>query len=92
MLNRWCEVTPPHDPSSMSSTRQGAAEGATPPAGSSVLDFGRYAGWSLGDLSRHDPDYLRWLARHSAGFRYRDEIHKLLPEDAAMHRRAKAMR
>jgi DnaJ-class molecular chaperone len=72
--------------------RQAAAQAAAPPAGSSVLDFGRYFGWTLGDLAREDPDYLRWLARHSAGFRYRDEIHRLLPEDAAMHRRAKAMR
>jgi len=35
-----------------------------------VLDFGRYAGWSLGDLARHDPNYLRWLSRHSSGNRY----------------------
>ena len=60
-------------------------------AGSSVLAFGRYAGWSLRDLVRQDPDYLRWLARHSSGFRYRSEIRELMPEDAGLNRRAKAV-
>jgi curved DNA-binding protein CbpA len=65
---------------------------AAPPAvGSSVLEFGRYAGWSLRDLVRQDPDYLRWLARHSSGFRYRSEIRELIPEDAGLNRRAKAV-
>jgi curved DNA-binding protein CbpA len=49
---------------------------------SSVLDFGRYRGWSLKDLVRQDPDYLRWLARHSSGFRFRNEILELLPRGA----------
>lgn len=44
----------------------------------SVLDFGRYAGWSLGELAHHDPDFLEWLARASAGRRYRGEIEVLL--------------
>ena len=61
------------------------------PAGSSVLDFGRYSGWSLRDLVRKDPDYLRWLARHSSGFRYRSEIHELIPKDAGLERGAKAV-
>jgi curved DNA-binding protein CbpA len=42
------------------------------------LDFGRYAGWTLGDLARQDPDYLRWLSRHSSGIRYRSAILRLL--------------
>lgn len=45
-----------------------------------VLDFGRYAGWSLGELARQDPDYLRWLSRHSSGIRYRSAILRLLGE------------
>jgi curved DNA-binding protein CbpA len=45
------------------------------------LDFGRYAGWSIRDLARHDPDYLRWLSRHSSGLRFRNEIQRLLPRD-----------
>ena len=43
-----------------------------------VLDFGRYEGWSLAKLAMHDPDYLRWLSRHSSGIRYRREVAELL--------------
>lgn len=46
--------------------------------GAQIVDFGRYAGWSIADLARHDPDYLRWLSRHSSGLRFRQQI------DAAM--------
>ena len=45
---------------------------------SSVLTFGRYAGWRLRELARHDPDYLLWLSRHSSGIRYRTEIYSIL--------------
>lgn len=68
-----------------------AVGGMTSPTGSSVLDFGRYAGWSLRDLVRKDADYLRWLARHSSGFRYRSEILELMPKDAGLERGAKAV-
>ena len=44
----------------------------------SVLTFGRYTGWSLRDLARHDPDYILWLSRHSSGIRYRTEIYGIL--------------
>jgi hypothetical protein len=43
-----------------------------------VLNFGRYAGWSLRDLARRDTDYLLWLSRHSSGIRYRTEIYGIL--------------
>ena len=57
-----------------------------------VLDFGRYVGWSVADLARHDPDYLRWLSRHSSGIRYRREIAELVdtppkPKDAPRTKR-----
>ena len=42
------------------------------------LRHGRYAGWTLRDLARQDPDYLRWLSRHSSGIRYRTEIYQIL--------------
>ena len=45
-----------------------------------TIGFGRYAGWSLGALARQDPDYLRWLSRHSSGIRYRGAILRLLGE------------
>lgn len=48
--------------------------------GQMQIDFGRYAGHSLGELVRSDPDYLRWLARHSSGVRYRRAILRLLAD------------
>jgi len=47
-------------------------------SGGSVLNFGRYAGWTLRDLARRDPDYVLWLSRHSSGIRYRTEIYGIL--------------
>ena len=51
-----------------------------PPVASSgsVLTFGRYTGWSIRDLARHDPDYVLWLSRHSSGIRFRTEIYGIL--------------
>jgi curved DNA-binding protein CbpA len=39
-----------------------------------TLDFGRYAGWTIDQLARHDPEYLRWLSRQSSGVQYRQRI------------------
>ena len=50
-----------------------------------TISFGRYAGWSLGALARQDPDYLRWLSRHSSGIRYRGAILRLLGEQEETH-------
>jgi curved DNA-binding protein CbpA len=61
-----------------------AAEGfaaAGPPPGNpsgSVLNFGRYAGWSLGEVGRADLEYLEWLDRMPIGRPYRDEIDGIL--------------
>ena len=44
----------------------------------SRLDFGHYAGRSIAELVDTDPEYLRWLARHPSGVRYRAEIHRAL--------------
>lgn len=49
---------------------------------SNVVDFGRYAGWTLEKLRRVDPEYLRWLERHSSGIRYRRRIQELFKNDA----------
>jgi curved DNA-binding protein CbpA len=51
-----------------------------------VLDFGRYVGWRIADLARQDPEYLRWLSRHSSGFRYRSAILRSLPNDPEVRR------
>ena len=49
---------------------------------SKKIDFGRYAGWSIRDLVRQDPEYLRWLSRHSSGVRFRSEILRYMPAEA----------
>lgn len=56
-----------------------------------VLDFGRYAGWRIADLARHDPDYLRWLCRHSSGLRFREAIARVLPREPDLDRRANSV-
>ncbi len=52
------------------------------PASGTVLDFGRYAGWSFGQIARHDPDFLEWLARAPIGRSFRAEIETLLSSRA----------
>lgn len=49
----------------------------------SVLDFGRYAGWSVRALVDHDADYLLWLARTPIGRPMRQEIDDRLAERGA---------
>jgi hypothetical protein len=54
---------------------------AGPPPGNpsgTVLGFGRYAGWSLGEIARRDIEYLEWLDRMAIGRAYRDEIDVIL--------------
>ena len=62
--------------------RREAAQIELPPRGprdtSSVLDFGRYAGWSIAQLVKSDPDYLEWLIRTAIGRRLTDEVKVLL--------------
>jgi curved DNA-binding protein CbpA len=61
-----------------------AAEGlgaAGPPPGNpsgSVLNFGRYSGWSLGEISRADIEYIEWLDRATIGRNFREEIDTIL--------------
>ena len=45
---------------------------------SARLDFGHHAGRTISELAAADPDYLRWLARHPSGARYRAEIGRVL--------------
>ena len=58
-----------------------------PPRGihdtSSVLDFGRYAGWSVAQVVKSDPDYLEWLVRTAIGRRLTAEVRALLELRAA---------
>jgi len=55
--------------------------GAGPPPGNpsgSVLNFGRYAGWSLGEIARRDLEYIEWLDRTPIGRPYRAEVDTIL--------------
>lgn len=58
------------------------ANGAPPIPRGSQLNFGRYAGMTLGEIATQDAEYLRWLSRHSSGLRFRDEIDRILRETA----------
>jgi len=67
-----------YDASMRKADGQGAAG---PPPGNpsgSVMNFGRYDGWSLGEIARSDIEYLEWLDRTPIGRPYRDEIDAIL--------------
>ena len=49
----------------------GAAGPAVGPPSGSLIDFGRYSGWTLGQIKRRDPEFLDWLMRAPAGRVYR---------------------
>ncbi len=54
---------------------------AGPPPGrpsGSVLNFSRYDGWSLGEIARHDIEFIEWLDRTPIGRPYREEIDAIL--------------
>jgi curved DNA-binding protein CbpA len=69
--------TPP--PTARDPATHGAPRGPLGDDGASLrLDFGRYEGWTLGEVVKRDPDYLDWLRRHASGARYRDAIDILL--------------
>ena len=65
---------------SMSSAPDGLGSAGAPPGrpSGSVLNFGRYAGWSLGEIGRNDPGYLEWLDRMPIGRPYRAELDAML--------------
>jgi curved DNA-binding protein CbpA len=68
-----------YDPRTMRSAEGLGAAGPPPgnPTGT-VLGFGRYSGWSLGEIARRDIGYLEWLDRMAIGRQYRDEIDAIL--------------
>ena len=74
---------PAGDPTGLGGTlsrRVAARSGAEETAAGLQLDFGRYSGWTLAEILRQDPDYLRWLARHSSGIRFRGPILRMLAD------------
>jgi curved DNA-binding protein CbpA len=78
-----------YDPATMRSPDGAGAAGRPPgnPSGS-VIGFGRYDGWSLGEIARTDLEYLEWLDRMPIGRAYQGEIDTLLR--AAGRRRSAA--
>lgn len=64
------------------SMRKAQGHGAAgPPPGQpsgTLLNFGRYAGWSMGEVARHDLEYIEWLDRAPIGRNYRQEIDEIL--------------
>jgi curved DNA-binding protein CbpA len=62
-------------------TRSMGAGAAGPPPGNpsgSIVTFGRYEGWTLGEIARADLEYLEWLDRMPIGRTYQAEIDGLL--------------
>ena len=69
--------TPP--PTPRDDATHGAPRGPLAADGAEArLDFGRYEGWTLGEVAQRDPEYLDWLRRHGSGARYRETIDILL--------------
>ena len=68
-----------YDPETMH-LREGFGAAGPPPGNpsGSVMNFGRYAGWSLGEIARSDIEYVEWLDRMPIGRPYRGEIDGLL--------------
>jgi curved DNA-binding protein CbpA len=68
---------------------------AGPPPGrpsGPVLDFGIFADWSLGEISRRDPGYLRWLRDRPEAKPIRAEIDQLLDPEAEPARETRGRR
>ena len=66
-------------PTPAESATHGAPRGPLGADGAETrLDFGRYEGWTLGEIVKRDPEYLAWLRRHQSGARFRDQIDILL--------------
>jgi len=61
-------------------TADGAGAAGPPPGNpsGSVLNFGRFSGWSLGEIARRDLEYIEWLDRSPIGRPYREEIDGIL--------------
>jgi curved DNA-binding protein CbpA len=69
--------------SPMAAQRQPAADHAGPPVGQpsgTKLTYGRYDGWTLGQIAIVDPDFLEWLRSVPGGRYLRPEIDAILKE------------
>ena len=57
-------------------------------AAGAVLDFGIYAGWSLGEIARRDRGYLDWLRDRPEVEAFRVEIDQLINPNGEAEPRA----
>lgn len=91
---RWVAVgpgaatRPPTSPSERGPLARRRAAALNEP----TLDFGQYEGWSIAEIAEHDPNYLRWLSRHSAGVRFRGAIARYLPNEPELGWRSALVR
>lgn len=58
-------------------------QSATEHSRGTILDFGRYAGWSIPEIAVVDPDFLEWFARTPSGRRHRSEIDAAIARSVA---------
>lgn len=68
-----------YDPLTMGRSQEVGSAG--PPPGrpwGSLMTFGRYAGWTLGEIAGRDIEFLEWLDRMPIGRPYQQEIDTLL--------------
>jgi curved DNA-binding protein CbpA len=79
-----------YDAARMGRSQETGSAGPPPgPPSGSVLNFGRFAGWSLGEIGRTDIEYLEWLDRAPIGRQYQSELDQLLRQAG---RRASAVK
>jgi len=67
-------------------SRENAEDHAGPPPGhpsGPVMRFGRYQGWSLGEIARVDRPFLEWLRRVPAGRAIKDDIDAALRQGSS---------
>jgi hypothetical protein len=72
---RWMQRNPTVQP--VNPWAPGAAGPPPGRASGSVLNFGVFKGWSLGEVDRFDPGYLIWLAERPEGLPYLGELRAL---------------
>jgi curved DNA-binding protein CbpA len=78
----WPEGRPGYQQFNAKGPRAAAGSGdpGGPPGNPSgtILDFGRYKGWSLGEIAKQDPAFLEWFVRMPIARPYVHEINELL--------------
>jgi curved DNA-binding protein CbpA len=69
-----------HEGSGFDPRTMGAGSAGPPPGNpsGSIVTFGRYQGWTLGEIARTDLEYLEWLERMPIGRIYQPEIDAIL--------------